>query len=422
MDTPNRPITVSGATVEPIPGAANTEVLQALFVAEQLVSANSARQQSLLQLSRLGIRGGELREILAEGTRVVVAGVGADVGSLLEYKHGERVFVGVAYGGAGVIGDVEQFPAAMSPLAMQAYRADRPVVAEVGVEVGLRDGWFTDARVKSAVACLVVGRPLDFGVLGVGWFIPRVLNSDEVDFLQLASGILSVAIERQRSEDQRSLMLGQLVRAQENERKAIAIDIHDDAVQVMTAANLRLEMLKRGLTDGVQLAVADHLQSAVSLSIFRLRKLLFELSPPGLEEGGLSAALQLHLESFAAETGLQWTLHSDGNDQLPDELRTLMYRIFQEAVTNARKHAAPASLAVALEAVDGGVQMTIRDDGNGFAIADAAAPAAGHLGLASMRERAALGGGWWRIESARGAGTMVTAWLPLQPPSIQMGA
>lgn len=390
-------------------------------VAEHRVAAHSARQEALLELSRVGMRGGDLPTILARSARVIAAGVAADLGSVLEYLHGEQVFVGVASDETGSTADLQTFPARGSSLAMKAYTADRPITATFDETPGPRDSWITDPRVRASLACAVDGRPLDFGVLGVHWFVPRVVSIDEVEFLRVAAGILSVAIERQRSEDQRSLLLGRLVQAQEHERKAIAIDIHDDAVQVMTAANLRLEVFKRGLTDEVQIALADHLQSAVSMSTTRLRKLLFDLSPPGLEQGGLAAAVRLQLDRVAAESGLKCTLHSEGDDQLSVELRTLMYRIFQEAVTNVRKHAAPSSLAVALASVDGGVQMTVKDDGLGFSVAEASLPTAGHIGLESMRERATLGGGWWRIDSNPGAGTVVTAWLPVAAPSIQRG-
>ena len=94
----------------------------------------------------------------------------------------------------------------------------------------------------------------------------------------------------------------------------------------------------------------------------------------------------------------------------------ILYRLAQEALTNVRKHARASTAAVLLDERDGGYRLRVTDNGVGFKVEDAS-PVPGHLGLAAMRERAELAGGWLRIESAVDAGTTVECWLPPQEPT-----
>src|ERR1700694_5455266 len=145
-----------------------------------------------------------------------------------------------------------------------------------------------ESGVLASMAVGIRGPMRSFGLLSVLTNVTREFSAEDLQFLQLASTIISRAVERKRGEKQRQLLLGRLVTAQEAERKTIAEDIHDDAVQVMTVANMRLELFRMVLTDPVQLEAAQKLQETVSLATGRLRNLLFELNPPDLEGHGLA--------------------------------------------------------------------------------------------------------------------------------------
>jgi signal transduction histidine kinase len=214
------------------------------------------------------------------------------------------------------------------------------------------------------------------------------------------------------SDERRRRLLGRIVGAQEEERRRIAGDVHDDAVQVMTAVNFRLEVLRRGLTDPQQAAAALRLEETVSLSIHRLRNLLFELSPPTLMTRGLGDAVRSFLEQ-QGEWGVTWEIEEDLVAQPPSELRTLLYRICQEALVNVRKHAGPCLVAVRIADQDRGVHLEVRDSGRGCVAAELEQAEVGHLGLSGMRERATLAGGWWKLASEPEKGTTVEAWVPL---------
>jgi PAS domain S-box-containing protein len=220
-----------------------------------------------------------------------------------------------------------------------------------------------------------------------------------------------------KTERERQELLVHLVRAQEAERVRIAADIHDDSIQAMAAAALRLQQLRKRLSTETEVEALDKLEEAFQGALTRLRHLMFNLRPLALERSGLAAALQAQLEQIQSEASLRFELADHLTAEPPPETRVILYRIAMEALVNIRKHARADLVLVRLENSDGGWRVQIDDDGSGFTPADNGS-APGHLGLTVMRERAQLAGGWWKIESRPGAGTSVAFWLPVvaEPP------
>jgi PAS domain S-box-containing protein len=221
--------------------------------------------------------------------------------------------------------------------------------------------------------------------------------------------------ELERHLAERRALLAHLVNAGEEERARIAMDIHDDSIQAITAAGMRLQILRRRLDDPEQIELLDELEETIRLAISRLRHLLFELRPPVLDNEGLSAALGTYLEEMD-DPNTSYRLDDQLTVQPSPESRTILYRIVQEALTNVRKHAKAAQATVALREVENGFLARVSDDGVGFVASDEE-PVPGHLGLAAMRERAELAGGWLTIKAAPGAGTTLEVWIPVAPPS-----
>jgi PAS domain S-box-containing protein len=217
--------------------------------------------------------------------------------------------------------------------------------------------------------------------------------------------------ERVRGEQERRRLLAELVRVQEEERRRIANEIHDDPVQAMTAVEMRLESLRRRIGEGEERRTLEQLSASVSSAIARLRRLLVELRPPRLDREGLAPAIRSLLDRLRAETGIDADLEDRSIREIPPGTRTVVYRIAQEALTNVRKHADARSARVIVDERDGGILIRVRDDGRGFE-PDRGAEEPGHLGLVSMRERAELAGGRFRVTSTLGAGTTVEAWVP----------
>jgi len=213
--------------------------------------------------------------------------------------------------------------------------------------------------------------------------------------------------------EERSLLLSRLVDAQERERTRIASDIHDDSVQVMTAVSLRLNTLRRHISDPDQVALLERLDQTVTEAVGRLRRLMFDLRPLALERDGLATAVEAWLSQAAVDGGFEYSVSNRLLEEPPEEVRVTLYRLCAEALANARKHARASTISVTLESREQGVLVTVRDDGIGFDIESGERKRdLGHLGLSAIRERCRLSGGWCEIESAPGAGTTVRFWIP----------
>ncbi len=215
------------------------------------------------------------------------------------------------------------------------------------------------------------------------------------------------------AEREQQSLLGDLIRAQERERAVIAAGVHDDSLQVITAAMLRLQQLRRRLRDPDVLEVLDRLEESIALAADRLRRLMFDLRPPALERSGLAAAVRDSLSRLRDDAGVEVRLDDRLTEEPPLPSRLLLYRIIQEALVNVAKHAAAGMVEVSLAESEGGYLVRVADDGTGTsAQRRPTTPDRGHLGLVLMRERAEFAGGWFRFESSHGRGTTVTVWVP----------
>jgi PAS domain S-box-containing protein len=230
----------------------------------------------------------------------------------------------------------------------------------------------------------------------------RVLNQKLVEKVdQLAEANL-----------QRRRLLADLVRAQEAERARIASDIHDDSIQVMAAAALRLEMLGQDLMETGHGEGVDDVAEKVRLAVDRLRRLVFDLSPRNLEDGGLGAAIEGYLLEVGAQADFRWSFVDRLSSDLPDEINAILYRIAQEAIRNVQKHAHARNVDVALSERDDGCVLRIADDGVGSSEGSDETYRPGHLGVSSMRERATVAGGSLQIETGPGTGWVIEVWVP----------
>jgi signal transduction histidine kinase len=311
------------------------------------------------------------------------------------------------------------------------------IVEDLAGERGFPDASFLrEHGVVSGVTIPIIGQEGPLGVLGVHADMPRTFSEDDVDFLRSVATVLADGLERLRKEeelhrtlgilratdDERRRLLSRLVRVQEEERERIAADIHDDSIQVMTALSIRVQMLRDELFDPEQLDRLDELERVLEKTIGRLRHLLFELRPPALDREGLTAALREYLERMGEEDGPAYSLDDRLVGEPETEARVIVYRIAQEALMNVRKHARASTVDVSLDERDGGVFVSIRDDGQGFSPDNARVGLPGHLGMTAMRERAEMAGGWLKILSRPGSGTSIDFWVPAEKARAEKAA
>ena len=220
--------------------------------------------------------------------------------------------------------------------------------------------------------------------------------------------------ERMQSEDLRVRLLGHVVDAQENERRRLARELHDQFGQQITALTLKLSTLK-SMKD-LQPEVRSELEALETIARqldSDVEHLAWELRPTVLDDLGLVDALNDYTKTWSKHFGLEAHLHTSGIDgaRLSDEIETVLYRIAQEALNNVAKHAGASSVELILAQRADHVSLIIEDDGVGFDADNEIAIPSG-LGVAGMRERAAFAGGTLEIESRRGAGTSIFVRIP----------
>jgi len=221
-------------------------------------------------------------------------------------------------------------------------------------------------------------------------------------------------LQRLEANEREFRRLGRAVwRVQEDERRRLARELHDGLGQNLTALKHRLGQIGSELPPGAS-AVRDKLDTALALCAGALddtRNLSRLLRPPILDDLGLEPALRWLARSTEESAGLPVVLEIAALPALDDELQTLLFRIAQEAMNNAAKHAGARSLLLRLVLRDDRLQLQVIDDGSGFDATTAAA--AGGTGLGSMRERLRLYGGQLELRTAPGQGTRLRATVPL---------
>lgn len=192
------------------------------------------------------------------------------------------------------------------------------------------------------------------------------------------------------------------------ERNRLARDLHDSVTQAVYGVTLYAEAAARLLSVGQVDTACGHLlelRATAQQALREMRSLIFELRPPVLEEEGLVAALQARLEAVEARAGLAAEFSVEGDVGVPREMEEELYRISQEALNNALKHARAQSIKLKLRCHECSVVLEVIDDGIGFDLA--AAPEHGGMGLRGMEERAARLGGRLVVQSSPGEGTTI---------------
>src|SRR5918999_279098 len=234
-------------------------------------------------------------------------------------------------------------------------------------------------------------------------------QSDPVAEINRLSGSFTRLLNRIEEERRRS---GQLaMRAQEEERRRLARDLHDEVNQALTAILLRLEALAQDTPPERAPEVAE-LKRLVNQAMEELLTLARQLRPSALDDHGLVPAIDTQLKRFASRTGVEARLMTEGDPTtLGEDVQIAVYRVVQEALANVGRHAAATCVEVDLEVEVGRTELRVRDDGVGFDPGEAASRGAdggGGLGLKGMAERARLVGGELDVRSAPGSGTSVT--------------
>jgi len=231
--------------------------------------------------------------------------------------------------------------------------------------------------------------------------------------------LLAEVEQRRHAERMRQQLLKQVVTVQEDERRRLSRELHDQTGQQLTALILGLKSLRDSNGHKDPHAVA-RLQLLAEEIDQELDHMAVELRPPVLDDIGLFPAISQHVEQWSERTGIPVDFHSSGGQRkrLTRDIETTLYRVTQEALTNVLKHAQASHVSVILEQKGDHVSLIIEDDGKGLdRSGETAAESRGKLGLLGVQERMELVGGTLQVESAPGKGTSLFLRIPLTSSS-----
>jgi two-component system sensor histidine kinase UhpB len=216
----------------------------------------------------------------------------------------------------------------------------------------------------------------------------------------------------------------QIIRAQEEERKRVARELHDETSQVLTSLLISLAVVEKSVTSPEAHERIAETRVLAHQTLRAIRNLSIDLRPSALDDLGLLPALRWYVKEYQQKTSTEVNLQASGiKERLSSEMETVLYRIVQEALTNVAKHAHAHKVSINLEGDAKAITATITDDGQGFDIEKlqkAPGQERGGWGLVGMYERAQLLGGTLDIESHPGHGTTIRAWLPLDASSSEI--
>jgi len=242
-----------------------------------------------------------------------------------------------------------------------------------------------------------------------------IVDDKPVGFQHIARDVS----EERRMQNNLRYYLNQITRAQEEERKRIARELHDDTAQALFAISRQMDNFIRdnvGLSQQ-QRTVLQDIRQRIGVSLQGIRRFSQDLRPSIIDDLGLLPAVQWLVKQKSEDSGIEIELKILGKEQrLLPEMELILFRIVQEALTNAGKHAQATAAEVNLEFTDSQVAVTVRDNGKGFQLPQTVGDLShsGKLGLVGMHERVSLLSGTLDIQSQAGKGTVVKVSVPLK--------
>lgn len=304
------------------------------------------------------------------------------------------------------------------PLSCEDYSNDDTCVHDKSV----------DAAVSQEGLRSLLGVPLRFGAEVLGALVVarrqvRAFSKQETFLLARFGNQASIAItnanlyqEVRRKEHLRGQLLEKVISAQEEERKRIARELHDEPAQIFSGLAMQLEAMATELpaSEAPVKSRLQRLQRLATHALETVRKLMSDLRPTALDDLGLIPAIRQYAESKVGEAGVKVSVRVHDMDvRLPSRMETVIFRALQEAINNVYKHAEAKNVSILLRRDRDVIKVVVKDDGKGFTPDLSKAGSRGGLGLLGMEERVNLIGGTMKIKSHQGKGTELRIEVPL---------
>jgi signal transduction histidine kinase len=252
------------------------------------------------------------------------------------------------------------------------------------------------------------------------WILESAVElRDENGISHGSIGLFQDTTERRWAEQRMRELTRRLVAAQEEERKHIAQELHDELGQALTAISLDLAGIEKALPLEEPSEIRRQLIDARSLADEvdeRISELALDLRPSLLDDLGLLPTLQWYLNRYSQRSGIEVSMEFKGLEmRLSDEIETTLYRVIQEALTNIARHAQANKVLLSLERSAATVTARIQDDGRGFDLEDVrgSSGSPSGLGLVGIKDRVSTLGGHVEIHSSSGQGTRIQIEIPL---------
>ena len=381
---------------------------------EHRVDARTKELSALYEVTAVASESLELDVTLARSLNHALEAMGSSVGlvQLLDETTGELVVGGWQ---GRVLQDAPEMARSLQPVALARWIVDHnePLVVpdvRLGARVPIAPGMVE--AMEALDLCVFVGAPMRargriLGVLSVLGPEDQGINVEDVALLASIADHVAVAVEndRLRQQAERAAVI--------EERERLARELHDSVTQSLYSLTLFAEAARELAVDGRFSEIEYYLDrvNQVSRSALKeMRLLVHELRPPVLEEEGLVGALRQRLEAVEGRVGVQARLIADELVQLPSDVEDALYRIAQEALNTALKHARAKTVLVHLGVGPAGeIELSVEDDGGGFDVEGARD--GGGMGMTNMRERAEKLGGTLVVQSALGEGTCIRVQL-----------
>ncbi len=289
------------------------------------------------------------------------------------------------------------------------------------------DVWHVQSARLTEDICSIAALPLlhnneVLGVMSVYSRQPDYFSADRLQILQSFANLMAVALAKARLFERLQLLSQQLVEAQEAERRHIARELHDEIGQTLTAVKINLQAMQRRANVSDLTASLHESMDIVEQAIQQVRNLSLDLRPSLLDDLGLIATLRWYLDRQARWAGLSTQFTATPPDlHLPANLETVCFRLVQEALTNALRHAQAHTIQVDLQQLEKELRLLISDDGIGFEVEPTLKQVVygKGLGLVGMQERVSLLGGRFELESTPGQGTQIRVFLPLPEVAVE---
>ena len=356
-----------------------------------------------------------LTRIVRQGMRVLGAVV-----ALYEERAGEFEVAAIA-GPPVKYGQGFRFPARphRTCLSPRVLRSGRPVRLDDLRETPDICLYWPEARSALVIPIRSQGKIL--GTLRLEDAEARAFDEEDIRLCSTLADQIGHAIRRARviealgrkQADLRAVSES-LEKSLEEDRRRIARELHDEVAQSMTAAKINLGLLRtltRGAAPEVRRAILET-EEVVRRTIEDTRRIAMDLRPSMLDELGLVPALRWYADTFARRTGVGVEVQANhGGGPAHKDVNTLLFRFFQEALTNVARHARARNVRIGLSGVNGSLRAVVSDDGVGI---KPGGPTHRGLGLLGMRERIERAGGALRIQSRPGCGTRLVASLPVR--------